>query len=49
MLDESGFEVLEAALEALRPDVIMLDPLVAFCGGGNMNDNTVDVAGDRGS
>ena len=41
VLDQSGFEVLEAALEVLRPDVVMLDPLVAFCGGGNMNDNTV--------
>ena len=41
VLDRSGFEVLEAALELLRPDVIVLDPLVAFCGGGNMNDNTV--------
>lgn len=41
VLDQSGFEVLEAALELLRPDVFMLDPLVAFCGGGNMNDNTV--------
>jgi hypothetical protein len=40
-LDQSGFEVLEAALKELRPDVIILDPLVAFCGGGNMNDNTV--------
>jgi hypothetical protein len=40
-LDKSGFEVLETALDALRPDVIILDPLVAFCGGGNMNDNTV--------
>jgi hypothetical protein len=37
----SGFAVLEAAFESLRPDVIILDPLVTFCGGGNMNDNTV--------
>jgi RecA-family ATPase len=29
-LDQSGFKVLEAALELLRPDVFMLDPLVAF-------------------
>ena len=41
LLDRSGFEVLESALEALRPDVLILDPLVAFCGGGNMNDNAV--------
>jgi hypothetical protein len=41
VLDQNGFEVLEAALEALRPDVLILDPLVAFCGGGNMNDNAI--------
>ena len=41
MVDRSGFEVLEFALEALRPDVLVLDPLIAFCGGGNMNDNAV--------
>jgi hypothetical protein len=40
-LDRSGFEVLESALEALHPDLVVLDPLVAFCGGGNMNDNAV--------
>ena len=41
MLDQSGFQVLESALEALQPDLLVLDPLVAFCGGGNMNDNAV--------
>jgi hypothetical protein len=41
VLDRSGFEALEAALESLRPDLLILDPLVAFCGGGNMNDNAV--------
>jgi hypothetical protein len=41
LLDHNGFAVLESALDALRPDVLMLDPLVAFCGGGNMNDNAV--------
>jgi AAA domain len=41
VLNEAGFDVLKSALEALRPDVLMLDPLVAFCGGGNMNDNAV--------
>ena len=41
MLDMSGFQILESALDALRPDVLILDPLVAFCGGGNMNDNSV--------
>jgi hypothetical protein len=41
VLDRNGFEILESALDALRPDVLILDPLVAFCGGGNMNDNAV--------
>ena len=40
-LDRGGFEVLEAALEAIRPDVFIVDPLVAFCGGGDMNDNAL--------
>ncbi len=39
--NEAGFVVLKSALEALRPDVLILDPFVAFCGGGNMNDNAV--------
>ena len=39
--NEAGFGVLKSVLEALRPDVLILDPLVAFCGGGNMNDNAV--------
>jgi AAA domain-containing protein len=39
ILDVSGFKILESALEALQPDVLMIDPLVAFCSGGNMNDN----------
>ena len=41
ILDKSGFAVLEAALGSLRPDLVILDPLVAFCAGGNMNDNAV--------
>ena len=40
VLNKAGFDV-QSALEALRPDVLILDPLVAFCGGGNMNDNAV--------
>jgi AAA domain len=39
MLDDSGFAVLEAALKEFHPDLLVLDPLVAFCAGGNMNDN----------
>ena len=41
MVDRSGFEVLGSALETLKPDLLVLDPLVTFCGGGNMNDNAV--------
>jgi hypothetical protein len=41
LLNPAGFKVLETALEALRPDLVILDPLVALCGGGNMNDNAV--------
>lgn len=41
VLNEDGFNCLLGALETLRPDLIVLDPLVVFCGGGNMNDNAV--------
>jgi hypothetical protein len=41
LLDEAGLAHLELLLESLRPDLIVLDPLVAFCGGGNVNDNAV--------
>ena len=41
VLNEDGFHCLQAALETLRPDLVVLDPLVVFCGGGNMNDNAV--------
>jgi hypothetical protein len=40
-LSESGYNVLESALQSLRPDLLVLDPLVVFCGGGNMNDNAI--------
>lgn len=38
-LDASGIDQLRAALQILSPDVVVLDPLVAFCASGNMNDN----------
>jgi hypothetical protein len=41
VLNEDGFNGLQAALGTLRPDLVVLDPLVVFCGGGNMNDNAV--------
>jgi RecA-family ATPase len=40
-LNKAAFVVLEFALQELRPDLLVLDPLVVFCGGGNMNDNAV--------
>jgi len=39
ILDESGFAHLESILDQFRPGVLVLDPLVALCGGGNINDN----------
>jgi len=39
VLDQAGIDRFEELLEALRPDLVVLDPLVALCGGGNINDN----------
>ncbi|MGP0084538.1 MAG: AAA family ATPase [Steroidobacteraceae bacterium] len=39
VLDPKGFEQLDGLVAALRPDLVVLDPLVALCGGGNINDN----------
>jgi len=39
ILNKVGFNGLDSALQTLRPDLLVLDPLVVFCGGGNMNDN----------
>jgi hypothetical protein len=41
VLDQNGFDFLEELLGAIRPDLLVLDPLVSFCGGGNVNDNAV--------
>jgi RecA-family ATPase len=41
VLDQAGFVQLESLLISLRPDLIVLDPLIALCGGGNVNDNAV--------
>ena len=38
-LDTTGLAQLRAALQSLSPDVVILDPLVALCASGNMNDN----------
>jgi len=39
VIDQKGFEQLESLIAALKPDLLVLDPLVALCGGGNINDN----------
>jgi hypothetical protein len=39
-IDQEGFKQLEELLAALQPDLVVLDPLVALCGGGNINDNS---------
>jgi hypothetical protein len=36
-LDSNGFAILESLIAAVGPDVVMLDPLVVFCSGGDMN------------
>ncbi len=38
-LDQPGLDHLETLLEETRPDIVVLDPLVALCGGANFNDN----------
>jgi AAA domain len=37
--DECGFKRLEELVGSLRPDLVVIDPLVALCDGGNINDN----------
>jgi hypothetical protein len=39
-LDPAGLTSLERLLEELGPDLVVLDPLVALCSNGNMNDNS---------
>jgi hypothetical protein len=39
VLDQDGIAHLESILSEVRPAVLVLDPLVVFCGGGNLNDN----------
>jgi hypothetical protein len=38
-IDQMGFKQLVDLLAALQPDLVVLDPLVFLCGGGNINDN----------
>jgi RecA-family ATPase len=39
LLDQGSLDFLDGMLGSVQPDVIVFDPLVALCGGGNMNDN----------
>ena len=41
VVDGDGIAFLDTLLADSRPDVVVIDPLVAFCGGGNLNDNAV--------
>jgi RecA-family ATPase len=41
MIDDNGIAHLESLLQDVRPDLLVIDQLVNFCGGGNMNDNAV--------
>lgn len=39
VVDQNSLDFLDSLLGCLQPDVVVFDPLVALCGGGNMNDN----------
>jgi hypothetical protein len=39
VLDQAGFKHLADLIASLRPDLVVIDPLIALCGGGNVNDN----------
>jgi hypothetical protein len=38
-LDQAGLIQLDNLLASLCPDLVVIDPLIALCGGGNVNDN----------
>jgi hypothetical protein len=38
--NDTGFASLEAALQKLRPALVVLDPLVTFCGSGSVSENS---------
>jgi hypothetical protein len=38
-LDQAGLAHLENLLVSMGPDLVVIDPLIALCGGGNVNDN----------
>jgi hypothetical protein len=39
VLDQAGLAHLDNLLASLLPDLVVIDPLIALCGGGNVNDN----------
>jgi RecA-family ATPase len=39
VLDQAGLAHLDSLLASLLPDLVVIDPLIALCGGGNVNDN----------
>ena len=41
LVDDNAFVRFEELLKATEPDLVILDPLIPFCGGGNINDNAV--------
>jgi hypothetical protein len=38
-IDRTGFEALEAIINSVQPDLVVLDPLIVFCGGADINGN----------
>jgi hypothetical protein len=41
VVDENGIAHLQRLIEEFCPDLVVIDPLVNFCGGANINDNSV--------
>jgi hypothetical protein len=41
VIDQTSLDFLKVLLSDARPDLLVLDPLISFCGGGNINDNAV--------
>jgi len=38
-VNQAGMDIFETLLQEIAPDLVVIDPLIAFCGAGNMNDN----------
>ena len=47
-LDPAGWQTLEGQVAACRPDIVVLDPLVALTGGATLNDNAAAALLMRG-